>query len=93
MDVVKKLKSQAKNEYVSMSSLQLDRPYPVTQLRAVETRYGHTIIARLENGCQLCLPKSIFLSDEEIEHFNSSEKKLCLIYHGKRGKAYNFSFI
>lgn len=93
MDVTNKLKSQAKAEYVKMSSLNINREYCIKWLRSHESSYGRTIVATVDGNLQVYLPKSINLTEKEIEEFNKGNEKLSLVYHGKNGNAYNFSFI
>lgn len=84
--------------FVSISALEMDRKYKITDISKVQTPYGLRILVSLQGDRRILktyLPKSIKLSDSYIDGFNNRDRRsvLYLIYKGKKSNgAYKIDF-
>lgn len=90
MSFVEKFKSVSTIEYMKCTELTIGRKYPIIQLQNVETKYGSSVLATIQDpDCtnrqfRVYLPKrySCVFSDEELRHIHKGE--LHLVYGGKQ---------
>jgi hypothetical protein len=74
---------------MSVAKLQTDRPYPVTFVERIGTRYGPAILMNLQDTpggiVKVFLPRLYYSSvtDSDIDEFNSRKVSLRLIYQGQ----------
>lgn len=88
------LKAQASlsNEdtaFVSISALEMERKYKINDISRVQLAYGLRVLVSLQGEGRILktyLPKSIKLSDSNIDAFNNRDKRsnIYLIYKGKK---------
>jgi len=99
MDSLKKsLTTQCNVKFISVGDLVVDRPYPISRMLNKDTQYGRSVLCTLsgEGGelLEVYLPRSIELTDEEILEFNCRDQKdLNLLLKGRRGRAFNITFV
>lgn len=99
MDSLKEsLTTQCNVKFISVSDLVVDRPYPVSRMLNKDTQYGRSVLCTLtgEGGelLEVYLPRSIELADEDIFEFNCRDQKdLNLLFKGRRGRAFNITFV
>ena len=99
MDLAKKLEdatASASCASVNISSLILNRPYPIVRAKRITTKFGSTVLLSIrhtdEQLVQIFLPKryASVVSDEDIAKINSRSIYLNLVYKGmcERTKSY-----
>lgn len=96
MDSLKEsLTTQCNVKFISVSDLVVDRPYPVSRMLNKGTQYGRLVLCTLTGeGGELHVPRSIELADEDILEFNCRDQKdLNLLFKGRRGRAFNITFV
>lgn len=100
-------KSALMDEVKSLDTLTVNVPFPIIKFFVVETRYGSTIQALLQNNngndgegdniaFRVYLPTRVAkeLTMEEVEKYNNKQTpSMCLIFKGKLGKAFDVDFI
>ena len=92
------LQTQTNVRSMSVGDLTPNKKYCVERFSARTTQYGPAVLCllkdRTDDGMiEVFLPKSISLSENEIEGYNNRvEKNLKLIYTGKVGKAFKITF-
>lgn len=99
----KALQRQAKiynadTAFVSISALEMDKKYKITDISKVQSAYGLRVLVSLQENRRILktyLPKSIKLSDSYIDMFNNRDRRsvLYLIYKGRRSNgSYKIDF-
>jgi hypothetical protein len=74
---------------VNISSLEVDRKYPIINAERIGTRHGPTIILSLRDSpsriIKVFVPRRYYssFSDTAIEEINSATVALCLIFKGQ----------
>jgi len=98
MTFLSALKQQTNVTNASIADLRLNVPYPVTTMKEVNTTFGTSITCTLrdpdtDGAINVFLPKSISLSAEEINAYNSGNvPPVSLIYKGKNRGRFNIDF-
>jgi hypothetical protein len=88
MDLRKKIAEIEAFQYMSVGSLQTDRPYPILRAERIATRYGPSVMLSLSDSpdriIRVFIPKRFYssFSDENVEDINSKAVNLQLIYRG-----------
>ena len=91
MDLAKKFEdatTSASCASVNISSLILNRPYPIVRAKRVTTKFGSTVMLSIrdtdEQLIQIFLPKryASVVSDDDISKINSRTKYINLVYKG-----------
>jgi hypothetical protein len=88
MDLRKKFEEVEACHYMSVDSLQTDRPYSIIRAERIATRYGPSVVLSLldslDRVIRVFIPKRFYssFSDENIDQINSSSVNLRLIYKG-----------
>jgi len=86
MDLGKRFEEATTYDSVSVSSLELHKPYPITSAKWISYKYGTSIVLNLrgsDNGvAQLFLPQrySDVMTDADLENINSKAVALNLVY-------------
>ncbi|CAI6352608.1 unnamed protein product [Macrosiphum euphorbiae] len=80
---------------MSVGDLSIGQLYPIIRMDNRETQYGLAVHCVLEGGddggfMEVCLPRSIKISDEDILQFNQEgDKVLNLIFKERRERSFN----
>jgi hypothetical protein len=88
MDLRKKFAEIEACHYMSVGSLQTDRPYPIIGAERIAMRFGPSVVLSLSDSpnriIRVFIPKRFYssFSDENIEAINSTSVNLQLIYRG-----------
>jgi hypothetical protein len=91
MDLAKKFDdatASASCTSINISSLILNRPYPIVRAKRVTTKFGSTVVLSLRDAdeelIQIFLPKryASVVSDDDISNINSRTKYINLVYKG-----------
>jgi len=73
---------------VSISTLELNRKYPIISAKRITTKIGPTILLTIidsqEDPAQIFLPRrcSAVMADGDIENINTNSVSLSLVYRG-----------
>jgi len=84
MDLAKKFEDATASASVNISSLILNRPYPIVRAKRVTTKFGSTVLLSIrdtdEQLIQIFLPKryASVVSDDDISKINSRTKYINL---------------
>ena len=74
---------------MKLSSLQVDRKYPITHAERVATRFGPAIVLAIRvtpnRILKVFMPRRFYsaFSDEDLEELNSAKVALNLVYKGQ----------
>ena len=88
MDLAKKFEDATASASVNISTLILNRPYPIVCARRITTRFGSTVLLSIrdtdEQLIQIFFPRryASVVSDEDIAKINSRSIYLNLVYKG-----------
>ena len=91
MELAKRFKeatATTANTSISISSLVINRLYPIVHVKRINTKYGPTVLLSLRNSDEklvlIFLPKRYanVVSDEDMEKINSRSVSLNLVYKG-----------
>jgi len=84
---------------MSIGDLSIGIPYPIIRMENRDTQYRLSVHCVLEGGedgglIEIYLPRSIKISDEDVQEFNrgGDNKVLNLIFKGRRGRSSNIGF-
>jgi len=99
MDLAKKFEdatASASSASVNISTLILNRPYPIVRAKRITTRFGSTVLLSIrdtdEQLVQIFLPRryASVVSDEDMAKINSRSIYLNLVYKGmcEKNKSY-----
>ena len=85
MDLAKRFEEATTTASVNISSLILNRPYPMVHAKRINTKYGPTVLLSIrdvaENIVYIFLPKPYanVVTDEDLENINSRSVYLNLV--------------
>ena len=88
MDLAKKFEDYTASASVNISTLILNRPYPIVRARRITTRFGSTVLLYIrhtdEQLVQIFLPRryASVVSDEDMAKINSKSIDLNIVYKG-----------
>jgi hypothetical protein len=88
MALVARFKEASTCYTIKLSSLQNDRPYPISHAERIDTRYGPAVLLSIRDSSfslkKVFLPRrySEVMTDDDIADINSGQTKLNLIYRG-----------
>jgi len=74
---------------MKLSSLQVDRKYPITHAESVATRFGPAIVLAIRDTpdriLKVFMPRRFYsaISDEDLEEINQTKVALNLVYKGQ----------
>jgi len=74
---------------MKLSSLQVDRKYPMTHAERIATRFGPAIVLAIHDTpdriLKVFMPRRFYsaFSDEDLEDVNSAKVALYLVYKGQ----------
>jgi len=90
MDLSKNFYAVASGNVVRISTLEVDRRYPIIFAQHLETQFGPSVLLTLqvdsENSAKVFLPKCYteVFRDEGIENINDGTKFYHLVYRGRK---------
>jgi len=88
MDLAKRFEEATSCTSVTISSLEINKLYPIVRAKRITTKYGPTILLSIRDSeakvVQIFLPKRFcaVISNEDMEKINSKAVSLNLVYRG-----------
>jgi len=88
MDLAKRFEEATSSISVNISSLVMNKLYPIVRAKRINTKFGTTVLLSIRDSdekiVQIFLPKrySYVVSDDDMEKINSEAVYLNLVYKG-----------
>jgi len=88
MDLAKRFEKATSSTLVNISSLEMNKLYPIVRAKRINTKFGSTVLLSIRDSepkiVQIFLPKrySDVVSDDDMGKNNSKAVSLNLIYKG-----------
>jgi hypothetical protein len=89
MELSRKIQELDSCYSMKLSSLQVDRKYPITHAEWIGTRFGPAVVVAIRDTpdriLKVFMPRRFYsaFTDKYIEDINSANVMLCLVYKGQ----------
>jgi hypothetical protein len=88
MSLAQRFQQTSDTYIINLDKLTQDQPYHIIRAERSDTRYGPAVLLTIRETVnslkKVFLPRryGAVITDDDISHINSGQKKVCLIYKG-----------